>query len=190
MFDTVDAMRGRIWYNMGLDVNKNPLLYSVGTHLAYKIAKKYYNNVHYVWCTTVFNSPKQPPTSDPSRICSRYLEQIITGDRHTKEIANNIAGILRGAKAKLNSGIINKKEYNEIRSIVAAAEYEAFYPVLYIIKSEKVAGRCIEVVKADRASDEAVEYKIENLEGNEFEAIFFKDILDRVIEVADRKAGE
>ena len=45
-------------------------------------------------------------------------------------------------------------------------------------------------MKADRASDEAVEYKIENLEGNEFEAIFFKDILDRVIEVADRKAGE
>ncbi len=73
---------------MGLDVNKNPLLYSVGTHLAYRIAKRYYNNIRYVWYTTAFNSPKQPPTSDPSRICSRYPEQIITGDRHTKEIEN------------------------------------------------------------------------------------------------------
>lgn len=183
-------MTERVWYNMGLDVNRNPILYSVGTHLAYKIAKRYYHNVHYVWCTTAFNSPKQPPTSDPSRICSRYLEQIITGDRHTKEIENNIAGILRGAKAKLDSGFINKKEYHEIRSIVSAAEYESFYPVLYIIQSEKVAGKCIEVLPADRASDEAVEYKIENLVEDEFEVIFFKDILGRIVEAADKKVGE
>lgn len=175
---------------MGININNNPFLYSVGTHLAYKIAKRYYNNIHYVWCTTAFNSPKQPPTSNPSRICSRYLEQIKTGDRHTKEIKNNITGILRGARSKLDSGVINKKEYYEIRSIVSAAEYESFYPVLYIIKSEKVADKCIEVLKADKASDEAVEYRIDNLMENEFEAIFFKDILDRIIEVADKKVGE
>lgn len=175
---------------MGIDTNRNPILYSVGTHLAYKIAKRYYNNIHYVWCTTAFNSSKQPPTSNPSRICLRYLEQIITGDRHTKEIENNIAGILRGARAKLDSGVINKKEYNEIRSIVSAAEYESFYPVLYIIKSEKVADKCIEVLKADRASDEAVEYRIDTLMENEFEAVFFKDILDGIVEVADKKVGE
>lgn len=175
---------------MQFDIDKNPLLYSVGTHLAYKIAKRYYNNIHYVWCTTTFNSPKQPPTSNPSKICSRYLEQIITGDRHTKEIENNIAGILRGAKTKLDSGVINKKEYHEIRSIVSAAEYESFYPVLYVIKSEKVADKCIEVLRADRASDEAVEYKIEDLMENEFEVIFFKDILDKIVDVADKKVGE
>lgn len=41
---------------MGLDVKKNPFLYSVGTQLAYKIAKRYYKNIHYAWCTTEFNS--------------------------------------------------------------------------------------------------------------------------------------
>lgn len=66
-------------------------------------------------------------TSNPATICKRYLEQITTGDRHTKEIENNIAGILKGAKAKLNGGVISKKEYNEIRSIVSAAEYEDFF---------------------------------------------------------------
>ena len=30
---------------MGLDISKNPFLYSVGTELAYKIAKRYYNNI-------------------------------------------------------------------------------------------------------------------------------------------------
>ena len=30
---------------MGLDVKNNPFLYSVGTQLAYKIAKRYYKNI-------------------------------------------------------------------------------------------------------------------------------------------------
>ena len=148
---------------MGLDTKQNPILYSVGTYLAYKIAKRYYKNVHYVWCTTEFNASKQPPTSNTSKICKRYLEQITTRDRHTKEIENNITGILRGAKAKFDNGIINEKDYNEIRSIVSVA---------------------------DRDSDNAVEYKVEDLSGTEFEPIFFKDILDGIVEVVDKKVDE
>ncbi len=175
---------------MGLNTKQDPILYSVGTHLAYKIAKRYYKNIHYVWCTTAFNASKQPPTSNPSKICKRYLEQITTGDRHAKEIENNIAGILRGAKEKFGSGVINKKEYNEIRSIVSAAEYGSFFPMLYIIESEKVKNKCKEVSEADRASDDAVEYKVEDLMEDEFEPVFFKDILDGIVEVVDKKVGE
>ena len=175
---------------MGLNVNKNPFLYSVGTQLAYKIAKRYYGNVHYVWCTTEFNSSKQPPTSNPATICKRYLEQIATGDRHTRGIETNMGGILKGVKAKLNSGVINKKDYNEIRSIVSVAEYEAFYPILYIVESKKVKDRCLEVTISERASDDAVEYKIEDLKENEFSIISFKDILDNLINIVDKKAGE
>ena len=175
---------------MGLDVKQTPILYSIGTHLAYKIAKRYYGNVHYVWCTTEFNSPKQPPTSNPSNICKRYLEQITTGDRHTREIENNITGILKGAKEKLDSGIINEKEYNEIRSIVSVAEYEAFFPMLYIIRSNDVKNKCKEVSIENKASDNEIEYKIEDLRENEFDAIFFKDILDGIVEVVDKKVGE
>ena len=175
---------------MGPNTKKNPILYSVGTHLAYKIAKRYYKNIHYVWCTTRFNSFRQPPTSNPSKICKRYLEQIVTGDRHTKEIENNITGILRGARAKFDSGIISENVYNEIRGIVSAAEYESFFPVLYIIESEKVKNKCVEVSVDDRASDDAIEYRIEELAEDEFEVIFFKDILDGVVDIVDRKAGE
>lgn len=175
---------------MKLDVNNNPFLYSVGTQLAYKIAKRYYKNIHYVWCTTEFNSLKQPPTSKPATICRRYLEQITTGDRHTKEIENNIVGILKGAKAKLDSGVISKKEYHEIRSIVSVAEYEAFFPILYIVESKKVKDRYVEVVIKERSSDDAVEYKIEDLKENEFEIISFKDILSGVVKIVDKKVGE
>lgn len=175
---------------MDLDVEKKPFLYSVGTQLAYKIAKRYYGNVHYVWCTTEFNSLKQPPTSNPATICKRYLEQITTGDRHTKEIENNVAGILKGAKTKLDSGVISEKEYDEIRSIVAVAEYEAFFPILYIVKSKNVKDRYVEVAVRERASDDAVEYKIEDLKENEFEIISFKDILNSIVNIVDKKVGE
>ena len=175
---------------MGLDVDKNPFLYSIGTQLAYKIAKRYYHNIHYVWCTTHFNSENQPPTSNPATICKRYLEQITTGDRHTKEIENNVAGILKGAKAKRDSGIITSKAYNEIRHIVSVAEYESFIPVLYIVDSRKVKGKCLEVKTRDEASDGAVEYKIPNLVEGEFEIIAFKDVLSGIVNIVDKRAGE
>lgn len=73
------------------------LLYSTGTALAYKIAKEYYNNEHYVWCTEAFDAALQPGTSNPRTLCSRYLEQILKNDRHATEINNNKAGILKGA---------------------------------------------------------------------------------------------
>jgi hypothetical protein len=174
---------------MSLDIKKNPILYSVGTQLAYNIAKKYYDNVHFVWCTTAFNNFKQPPTSNPSTICKRYLEQITTGDQHTKEIENNKVGILRGAKAKLNTGIIDKREYTNIRAAVLVAEYDSFFPVLYIIKSEMVVNKCLEVSVDEKASPHSVEYKIVNLMKNEFEMIFFKDILSGVVEVFDKGEG-
>lgn len=168
---------------------KHPFLYSAGTFLAYKIEKDYYDDVHYVWCTTSFNDIEQPPTSNPSTICKRYLEQMKTGDRHTKEITNNMAGILRGAKAKLECGVINKAQYEEIRGIVSRAEYEVFYPVLYIIKTQKVKEKCIEVPVSDKASVGAVEYKIEELLPGEFEVVNFKSFLDGVIPIAEGRVS-
>ena len=42
----------------------------------------------------------------------------------------------------------------------------------------------------ERASDDAVEYKIEDLKENEFEIISFKDILSGIVNIADKKVGE
>lgn len=190
MLNQFESRQERSWLDMGLDISKNPFLYSVGTELAYKIAKRYYNNIHYVWCTTEFNSLKQPPTSNPATICKRYLEQITTGDRHTKEIENNMAGILRGAKAKFDSGVIDKTVYNKIRNYVSGADYEAFFPVLYIVESRKIRDRYIEVITKERASDDAVEYKIEDLKVNEFRIISFKDVLSGIVNISDKEAGE
>lgn len=92
------------------------------------------------------------------------IEQVISGDRHTNEIDANKAGILRGAQVKLNAGVINKEQHDEISQLVNCAEYADFFPVLYIIDARKVGvTRCIEVDTQDKASDTSVEYRISDL---------------------------
>ena len=58
------------------------------------------------------------------------------------------------------------------------------------MESKKVKERCVEVATEDRASDNAVEYKIEDLKENEFEIVSFKDILSGVVNIVDKKVGE
>ena len=61
---------------MAVKKPKDLLLYSTSTELAYRIAKEYYNNIFYVWCTDTFDAALQPGTSNPRTLCSRYLDQI------------------------------------------------------------------------------------------------------------------
>ena len=153
------------------------LLYSTGTALAYKIAKEYYNNVHYVWCTEAFDAALQPGTSNPRTLCSRYLEQIQKNDRHANEIKNNKAGILKGALAKLDERIINDDQFREIQARVAYAGNDEFYPVIYMINKRAVKKRLIVVNPEDKASDSSIEYIIKDLKRNEFDLIRIRDVL-------------
>lgn len=175
---------------MDSNISKESILYSAGTVLAYKIAKRYYKNTHFVWCTNRFHSVNQPPTSDPQTICNTYLRHALSGDRHSHAITDNIAGILRGADAKLHDGVIDKKTYDLICQMVICADYEGFLPVLFIIDAKKVGNRCKTVDSAECANDESVEYNITDLSGDEFEIISFKDILYGAVNIYDRRAGE
>ena len=176
---------------MAIDFESTPFLFSAGTLFSYYINCRYYNDVHYVWCTTHFNDSKQPITSNPQSICKRYFEQIATGDRHAKEILENMSGLMRGADAKLSAGVITEEQHNEICHLISYARYEDFYPVLYVIDVNKVgADRCIEVDKKDRASDESVEYRIFDLKEGEYEIIDFKNILSDHVKVVDKKVGD
>ena len=169
---------------------KQRILYSVGTRLAYYINTTFYNGEHYVWCTDTFHSPQQPPTSDPKTIIRQFIRQIATGDRHQQEINSNKVGLLRGAEAKLREGVITEEDYHIIRYLVAKKKYQDFMPVLYIIYADKVRGRCLEVPTVDKASDHSIEYKIVDLKHGEFDLIEFDDLLEGVMPMIDKKAGE
>ena len=149
--------------------------------LAYRIAKDYYNNIHYVWCTESFDAALQPGTSNPRTLCTRYLEQIIKNDRHAVEINNNKAGILKGATEKLKQGVINQLQFEEISARVAYANNEDFYPVIYLIKKKAVKKRLLIVNPSDAASNSSIEYIITDLKRSEFELIRVRDIISGVI---------
>lgn len=173
-----------------IDTNKVSFMFSVGTNLAYKIAKRYYGNIHYVWCALNFNNKNQPPTSNPLTIAKRWMSIVVSGDRHAREIDDNKAGILTGAKIKYDAGIINSTQRTEIAQIVSLADYRAFCPVLFVIDTKKVADRSIEVSVKDRASDRSIEYKVTDLAEDEFHLIDIYSLVDDYVDVEDRKAGE
>lgn len=169
----------------------NSLLFSAGTNFAKDIDDRYYGGVHYVWCSNHFNDSTQPITSRPYNICKRFLEQIITTDRHAFEIDSNIKGVLRGAHTKLRNGVITPKQHEEICQLTALADYSKFFPVLYVIDRNKIEdSRCKEVNMEDRASDKSVEYIISDLKDGEYDIIDFQLIFSDFVNIENRRAGE
>lgn len=174
----------------GIDDSKIPVLYSAGTKLAYRINKRYYGDVHYVWCTEFYHSKAQPLTSDPQSICNRLLQIVSTGDRHAVEIEGQKVGILKGADAKFKAGVITDLQRQLIFEMVNVATYSDFSPVLYIISGARVRDKCITVDTKTKASDSSVEYLITDLSKDDFQILDFKQVFRDMIDIPDRKAGD
>lgn len=154
------------------------LLYSTNTWLSYKIAGKYYRDVHYVWCTFPFDSKSlpavdvvTPPTSNPYEIYHSLLGEVRQGDEHSSKIEANKVGILKGATYKKKAGIINDQQEKDIASIVDRAKFRDFRPVLYVIPFHLVANILTEVPISQRAAPLSVEYIIEQLPREFFDMI-------------------
>jgi len=154
-----------------------PVLYSVGTRLAYNINERFYDGVHYVWCAEEFDCSTQPPTSNPLTIMQRYIQVIKGMDEHAYEISDNLAGIIRGSLVKFKDGIIDDSQKEKIDRIASVSTWDAFLPVLYVIPTEKVKAKCIEVPPNARASKSSFEYQITNLSRGEYQVLFIEDIL-------------
>jgi hypothetical protein len=155
------------------------VLYSVNTWIAYMIAERYYNHEHYVWCTPYFDPRRAgresavPPTSSPLEIYLGLEGETSRRDRHSKKIEENRAGILRGANAKNQDGLIDAKQEREIVSIVNLAQNGDFRPLLYVIPYSAVRGRVREPPPEDKAHPLSAEYIIDCLPRACFDVIEF-----------------
>lgn len=154
------------------------VLYSCGTWLAFAINERYYNRVHYVWCTPVFDPTSKfasasavPPTSSPREIYNTLFDEVARADRHSAKIAQNRLGILKGADSRLAQGVINTAERDEIVSIEGSAVHSDFRPLLLVIPFAPVAGRIKQVPIKDRAHPLSQEFILENLRREEFDVL-------------------
>lgn len=156
---------------------KHPILYSAMTTLAYNINKKYYNDVHYLWCTPYFGSDYQsphftvPPSSSPIEIYNTYKKEIDGADLHNTKIKLNRKGIRKGADTMLRLGKITQEAHDEIITISKKATNEQFRPLLCVISRVEAIPYYQKVDVNDRANPLSHEYILSNLPHNVFDII-------------------
>lgn len=158
----------------------NLLLYSTNTLLAFHINDMFYNNVHYVWCSSVFrpdastiSTLRSPPSSTPYNIYVRLQEDVEGNDLHSSKINENKEGIKEGANQKLSQKVISKQQFDTILQIVGFAQISHFRPLLYVIPYHLVKNKLKVPPINSLASPLSKEYIIHNLVRNEFEIIDF-----------------
>jgi hypothetical protein len=161
-------------------MEKPLILYSTNTWLAYRIAQRYYETEHYVWCTPYFDPRRAgdrdsavPPTSSPFEVYCSLVEEVARRDRHSAKIKENRAGILRGANVKRQSGVIDAGQEKDIVSIVDLADFGDFRPLMYVIPYSEVIDRMREPPPEDKAHPLSEEYIIDRLPRPLFDIIEF-----------------
>lgn len=157
-------------------------LYSTNTSLAYRIAKGYFGDFHYVWCSPFFddsNVPRQdiclPSSSTPREIGRALLREINSGDRHSSKIEKNRKSLIYAAEVKLNDGVIDDSDYLEIKEIVETSELNEFRPLLFIISYSLVKELLKKAPVGMRANPLSEEYIIEKLPRSYFDFIPFSE---------------
>jgi hypothetical protein len=158
------------------------VLYSTNTWLAYMISQRYYGCEHYVWCTPYFDPSRSgdrdsavPPSSSPFELYRSLASDVARRDHHSKKVEENRAGILRGANAKRQAGIIDEKHEKEIVSIVALADWADFRPLIYVIPYTVVSDRIREPPPEDKAHPLSAEYIVDRLPRDCFDVIELGD---------------
>lgn len=145
------------------------LLYSTSSWLAYAIAERFYDGIHFAWCSPVYDGAKAashiniPPTSSPAELYRALKEEVRRGERHSELIKRNRSGIMTGADVKLRAGVITKSRWDEIKKIVDTSHPREFRPVLLVMPYNRVQPLAVEASVQERAHPMSIEYRVEQL---------------------------
>lgn len=157
---------------------KEPLLlYSTNTWLAYAIAERYYDGVHFAWCSPVYDGTKAdahvtiPPSSSPADLYRLLLDEVQRGEQHSAIREVKRKGLVRGAEAKLRDGVISAFEFSEIKDTIERSPPHDFRPVLYVIPYDRVRGTVVEVPLEERAHPFSIEFRVNPLPRNCFDVL-------------------
>jgi hypothetical protein len=156
------------------------LLYSTNTWLAYAIAERYYDGVHFAWCSPVYDGTradahvKIPPSASPADIYRLLLDEVERGERHSAILEEKRKGLLRGADARRAEGLIGDAEWEKINQAVETSSLHEFRPVLYLIPYDGVRGMVVEAPVHERAHPFSIEYKVNPLPRGAFDMLELK----------------
>jgi hypothetical protein len=112
-----------------------------------------------------------PPSSSPLEIYETLREDVRRKDDHSLRIDANRTGIKRGAEKQRFQGAITLDQERSIHRIVDKAGHLDFWPLMYVIPFSRVKSRLQETSQSEKASDFSLEYTIQALPRELFDAI-------------------
>jgi hypothetical protein len=160
-------------------MNKRQVVYSTNPFLKLIIQEKYFNDIHFVWCSEFFDSrdlPRLtssaiiPPSSNPADIYRELRRDVERSDYHSAKITALKTTLIKLAIDFSDQGIITQDQKEEIAFMVNNASFEFWRPLVYVIPVEPALGR-MQLVPINRRAGYGNEYIIPNLKRSEFDII-------------------
>jgi hypothetical protein len=154
-------------------------VYSTNVYLKYHLQQRFYNDIHYVWCSEHFDSKVVgayspaalvPPSSNPADIYNDLKEAVRNGDNHNAKINQQKTSIKALAIQFNSAGRISDDIKDEIIYMVDNSPFNMWRPLIYIIPRTPVEARMRVVPIHERASF-GIEYIIEDIHTIDFDVI-------------------
>jgi hypothetical protein len=158
--------------------------FSTNPWIKWYIHNHWHGDVHYVWCSDVFD-PRTvgadhhgsliPPTSSP---CAIYKDLANAsrpgaGDRHNPKIVAQRASLAARAEQWRVNGEISDAIANEILGILNSGDLNIWRPLLYVIPKSAIDMARVELVPFAERAGLGEEFRIMDLRGDEFDRITF-----------------
>jgi hypothetical protein len=115
------------------------VLYSAQSSIAYKINKRYYGDIHYLFAAPFAGYeleniiPDNPPSSLPIHIYWNLDKESKSATKKGLYISANETGLLKGVQEKLKNNVISEEIRNEIEDSIQKATPSLYRPIMYQI---------------------------------------------------------
>jgi len=162
---------------MSLADIKHPILYSAMTMVAYNVNRRFYGDLHYMWCTPYFGSDYDsphftvPPSSSPLEVYNTFKKEIDGADLHETKIKLNRLGIRKGAQVMKARGKINDDQYAQIIEISKRTLPQQFKPLLCVISRLEAVPYYQKIDIKKKANPMSHEYIVADLPQSAFDVI-------------------
>lgn len=158
-----------------------PILYSTNPWFSHHVADKYFDGVHFAWCSEYYDPATAPPgsadasidrTSSPKAIYEALHRDCENESGHSELIKRYKKIFRRLANDWFSGGVINDTAHAEILTMANTPSWKIWRPVLYVIPKAKIVteSRLISVPRKLRASI-GPELQIRDLKSDEFDLL-------------------
>jgi hypothetical protein len=166
---------------MARRMNHPDYWYSAKTALDWLICHYAFEGRHFAWVAPDFDmyDTKSPESSNPHHLYHGLYAAWKKGDAYSSFVSLKRTGLKKALNINCERRLISRSTANELKRRVDTAHLSLFYPMVYRVDLRNVAPA--RKVKAGSAKFGSQEYRIDDLQENEFELLFAHFRKDKVL---------